>query len=238
MFISVCTYYVLSSLEELRRQQAALQASRKGLHDSLSSLTAQVERHDKSAKTSLSAVEEDIRKWKSSLQASFQTLSESLDVLSRRVEQHTQSSQDFTLVLKELSEINRSLELVSQGWIKFPGNGCYYKLLQKFKDAENARKICRTTHSASDLVMIRNQGEFDFLQAAFNAEFWIGAYKSNNKWVWVDGSDMTFAKWLPGKPNNYRGENCASFIDSGWYDRSCSTHNHTTPHALCKLCEN
>ena len=45
------------------------------------------------------------------------------------------------------------------------------------------------------------------------------------RWVWLDGSELDYAPWAPGEPNNYGGpENCAMLnyeAANGWHDYPC-----------------
>ena len=61
---------------------------------------------------------------------------------------------------------------------------------------------------------------------------WIGLYrnpKEKSRWLWVDGSRLTYTYWSSGEPNNAGGsEDCAEIYprNSEWNDKRCATLRH------------
>ena len=55
---------------------------------------------------------------------------------------------------------------------------------------------------------------------------WIGLKDRVNegKWVWVDGSALSYKNWGSGQPNDDQNEDCcARNTDNKWYNNMCST---------------
>lgn len=97
-----------------------------------------------------------------------------------------------------------------------------------------ARDACSALHY--HLVTIDSQAENDFIfstarnQLTFDKWF-IGFNDQDTEdtWVWVDGSPVTYTNWRPDdyeEPNGGSGENCAEmgwYSDATWDDYNCNT---------------
>ena len=63
-------------------------------------------------------------------------------------------------------------------------------------------KYCRSINS--NLVSIRSKDEMDFLKDNIlienNNNVWIGGFKIDGKWSWVDGSKFDWSNWEKTQP--------------------------------------
>ena len=63
--------------------------------------------------------------------------------------------------------------------------------------------------------------------ASITSYTWIGLDDKSNEgvFVWIDGSDLEWANWGSGEPNDYgSGEDCAHVTTDGiWNDNVCSS---------------
>jgi hypothetical protein len=89
-------------------------------------------------------------------------------------------------------------------------NGHFYKFYHTLLSWKEAKARCEAL--GGHLVIIDNREENDFIrklvardtpgEGDFNT--WIGASdeQGEGKYVWIDGSPMTYADWMPNKPTN------------------------------------
>ena len=91
-----------------------------------------------------------------------------------------------------------------------------------------------------DLASIKDESTNNFLYTMYHGKAWIGARRktaNRTKFVWGDGSPVTYTSWLPGEPNNV-AEGCVIFNwkPKQWIDASCQTpYNANAPPAF--FCE-
>ena len=119
------------------------------------------------------------------------------------------------------------------GWTSF-NVSCYrkYEVARAWSDA---RAAC--VAEGGDLVSILSEEENTFVTAISKAaNFHIGATDGafEGAWTWSDGSPWRYAKWAPGEPNDYYGEDCAELNDywnGKWNDMPCGVSFHY----ICKL---
>ncbi|XP_070564553.1 cubilin-like [Ptychodera flava] len=104
--------------------------------------------------------------------------------------------------------------------------GCY-KFVEEPGDWEDAREHCESTED-SDLVIIDNQDELDFVMQEMQAsEFWVGYYDRavEGTWMWVDCSTSTpwhDGNWAVDQPSAGPYEDCAITDEDGkWNDKDC-----------------
>ncbi|XP_071264046.1 C-type lectin lectoxin-Phi2-like [Salvelinus alpinus] len=83
------------------------------------------------------------------------------------------------------------------GWWKF-GTSCYY-LSSTMNTAGAGQKECRTMDG--ELVVINSREEQIFIHE-FKKNVWIGTYKEDGIWQWVDNTSFTTTYWMEGEPNN------------------------------------
>ena len=114
-----------------------------------------------------------------------------------------------SLILKEVC-----LDLdCDSGWTIFKNpitntHKCYRYVTRK-TDRNDAVKVCESEshHSSSMLVSIPDQETNSFLLelvTSVKADWtWTGGHQdSNDEWVWLDGSKVTYFNWASGEPND------------------------------------
>ena len=95
----------------------------------------------------------------------------------------------------------------------------YLAIPGSITDPEEARKRCREL--GGYLACIETEDEQSFLKKiAGEYKTWLGGSSGDtNKWIWMNGSPMTFKGWDAGQPDN--GANCNQQFwpaSSGWHD--------------------
>ncbi|KAL7886207.1 hypothetical protein AOLI_G00065020 [Acnodon oligacanthus] len=85
----------------------------------------------------------------------------------------------------------------------------------------------------ANLASVHNNKENIFLQnlikqaAGSPTKTWLGGHDcvAEGKWLWKDGSKMSFQDWAKGQPDNYKSEHCLEMNFGGsfkWNDTSCT----------------
>uniref|UniRef100_A0A3B3BHP6 C-type lectin domain-containing protein n=1 Tax=Oryzias melastigma TaxID=30732 RepID=A0A3B3BHP6_ORYME len=98
------------------------------------------------------------------------------------------------------------------GWKTFAGN-CYW-MTEDVKNWQDAEDHC--SRQQGHLASIHSQEELSFLTA------WVGLndIKSENQFVYTDGTPADFLPWAPGQPDNWQdNEDCIHLRG----------HNHAEP---------
>uniref|UniRef100_H3AWJ9 C-type lectin domain-containing protein n=1 Tax=Latimeria chalumnae TaxID=7897 RepID=H3AWJ9_LATCH len=120
-------------------------------------------------------------------------------------------------------------ECCPKDWRLFKGS-CYF-FSSDSKDWQSSRDNCISMES--DLVVITNKEEQDFVKNRTNGWYWIGLtdQRKEDEWIWVDGTSYNTSVhfWAPGEPNNRNGnEGCVQINPSKekndmlWNDNNCS----------------
>ncbi|XP_033107176.1 macrophage mannose receptor 1-like [Anneissia japonica] len=110
------------------------------------------------------------------------------------------------------------------------GNKCY-NFFQEKKNWTNAKSFCES--NGGGLVSVNDQYDQAYLITLLqdiDYSVWIGVNDrgSDGMFVNADGSDITFAAWMPGEPNGGKNENCveiysgASVVPGAWNDLPCN----------------
>ncbi|KAI6655606.1 hypothetical protein LOD99_2104 [Oopsacas minuta] len=77
-----------------------------------------------------------------------------------------------------------------------------------------------------DLATVRSEQEGILLESIGSVDCWIGINDIDNEgsFVWVDGSTSSYRNWVPGQPNNARGnEDCGHIVGQReWNDLPCT----------------
>ncbi|KAL9980407.1 hypothetical protein ACROYT_G008995 [Oculina patagonica] len=80
----------------------------------------------------------------------------------------------------------------------------------------------------SNLVVINSQAEQQAIAAKVSQRTWIGLYrnpKDKSRWLWVDGSPVTYTNWARGEPNHPNSQKCAEMYPKErgwkWNDKEC-----------------
>uniref|UniRef100_A0A3Q2DIQ0 CD209 antigen-like protein E n=1 Tax=Cyprinodon variegatus TaxID=28743 RepID=A0A3Q2DIQ0_CYPVA len=118
------------------------------------------------------------------------------------------------------------LELLCPTHWRYFKTKCYFVSTVK-KNWTESRRACIS--EGADLVIINNHEEQSFVHGMLHKDqnAWIGLTDSLTEgvWMWVDKTPVTKSYWLPGQPNNYRGQDCGEMVqtDSGgkWNDDGC-----------------
>ncbi|XP_045076526.1 C-type lectin domain family 10 member A-like, partial [Coregonus clupeaformis] len=82
-------------------------------------------------------------------------------------------------------------------WWKF-GTSCYYVSSTRDSGGDGQRQ-CRVM--GADLVVINSREEQIFING-FKKNVWIGAYKKDGIWKWVDDTAFKPTYWMEGEPSN------------------------------------
>ena len=108
--------------------------------------------------------------------------------------------------------------------------GSCYKFFSTKLTWTAAKAACEKL--GSKLVSINSQAEQQAVTAKITQNTWIGLYRDprdNSRFLWVDGSRLTYSNWDAKEPNNFRGarEDCTETYPKGgggsaWNDLPCS----------------
>ena len=104
-----------------------------------------------------------------------------------------------------------------------------YKFSSQTLNWYAAKSACEAL--GSSLVVINSQAEQQAFDAKVIQASWLGLYrnpKDKSRWLWVDGSSLTYTSWYSGEPNNSGGsEDCAEMFSTSlgwkWNDAPCTT---------------
>ncbi|XP_070696443.1 galactose-specific lectin nattectin-like [Pempheris klunzingeri] len=116
------------------------------------------------------------------------------------------------------------------GWSSY-GSRCFIVMANRRTMAE-AEQICLS--HGGNLASIRSFWEHWHIRNLIFRKFhshpttWIGLYDAiqEGRWMWTDGSRITFTRWGHREPNNKGGEDCAeiNFRSYFWNDIPCGHH--------------
>ncbi|XP_037069239.1 lectin BRA-3-like [Pollicipes pollicipes] len=90
-----------------------------------------------------------------------------------------------------------------------------------------ARTACNAMGAGSDLVSIHSNAENDVVASYLGARgAWIGLndLDSEGHFVWSDGSQLSYANWQDGQPNNFLDQDCVNIVEDNsgqWDDNHC-----------------
>ena len=100
-----------------------------------------------------------------------------------------------------------------------------YEFVRRCLTWSEARDYCE--ERGGYLATISSAEEFDRVRSVLPSEdvvaCWVGAYRSDDSWAWVDGSEFSYSSWASGEPNNDEGnENYVGLLKVNgswsWYD--------------------
>ena len=112
--------------------------------------------------------------------------------------------------------------------------GSCYKISSRAGTWNTAKSACEAL--GSKLAMVKSQSEQQALVQKVRRDVWIGLHRDRrdkSRWIWVDGTWVSYSHWNGGEPNNAGGnEDCGHmFPPKGkWNDAPC----HGSLHYLCE----
>lgn len=115
-------------------------------------------------------------------------------------------------------------------WVQLR-DSCYRFSSNKLVWSE-AKSTCEA--QGSKLAVVNSPAEQNLLASSVAERTWIGLHRDPNdtsRWLWIDGSNVTYTSWRNKQPDNYLGTgNCAEInpsLEAGkWNDRNCTHHVH------------
>lgn len=116
--------------------------------------------------------------------------------------------------------------LCPRGWVSNFHGKCFSKVSSKRLNWTAAQSACEVLGSnLAVLNSIRKLREFPVSKPAVNV--WIGLHRDaeyKSRWMWVDGSHVTFTSWDTSEPNvDWIDQECAGMRiwSRRWYDLPC-----------------
>ena len=111
--------------------------------------------------------------------------------------------------------------------------GSCYKISSRAVNWTTAKTACEAL--GSKLAMVKSQSELQALVQKVRRNVWIGLHRDprdKSRWIWVDGTRVSYSHWDKGEPNNVQGiQDCGEMYSSGkWNDAAC----HPSYHYLCE----
>ncbi|XP_040198100.1 CD209 antigen-like protein C [Rana temporaria] len=142
------------------------------------------------------------------------------------------------IIGEEMSQMrNGNSSCCPEGWIPI-GSKCYY-FQNTTETWERSREECTKNYSV--LLILKNKDELDSLLPFMEGDrYWIGLRRdtqNSTRWVWVDGTPLTFSAWNKGEPNNQYGrENCTEIKKNvrSMNDVPCDIKKHYICKALSR----
>ena len=108
--------------------------------------------------------------------------------------------------------------------------GSCYKISSRAVNWTTAKTACEAL--GSKLAMVKSQSELQALVQKVRRNVWIGLHRDprdKSRWIWVDGTRVSYSHWYKGEPNNSGGnEDCGHmFPPAGkWNDAPCYSSHH------------
>jgi len=168
------------------------------------------------------------------------------DNIERQNKDQFNKSMDKFEAIQKLSEISIGITLEEYEQCIRNGNyfdrhegSCYqYEVLtDKNRDWNDAKTEC--VAKSGILATIHSREEWTFVKGILTSSgadnVWLGAERTEDTWVWTDGSPVTYTDWDLGSPSD-DSQNClaaySSYNNWQWYNVLCSYPNL---HAVCKI---
>jgi len=111
-------------------------------------------------------------------------------------------------------------------------------LTDKGRSWTDSRAECQ--RAGGDLAKIETNEEWQFVKkdilSGVNSWVWLGGtdVQQEGKWLWTDGSPVSFTDWYPGRPTNRTDWNCIGAY-SGWAWQWFDGDYYTKYYAVCKM---
>ncbi|XP_026552036.1 low affinity immunoglobulin epsilon Fc receptor-like [Pseudonaja textilis] len=204
---------ISKELEELRLNQTLLTKNGLNSKEQLQQLHSQHNSYESSVNNTLKKLDEEHNGLKKFVDEKIQ-------------QTNTQNEGNGKAVIELINAVYRinasGCQVCPKGWL-LNKEKCYY--FQMGSEAwSQAQRRCEAY--GSQLVVIDDWSMQIFLtQHTKGKTFWIGLsdIHSENKFVWVDKSTLSFKAWNIGEPNNSgHGQDCVVMNSNGrWEDREC-----------------
>ncbi|XP_073479318.1 uncharacterized protein [Aquarana catesbeiana] len=127
-------------------------------------------------------------------------------------------------LIKNKENIQDSCTSCPSGWQLIKSN-CYY-FQANGETWTRSREECDNRKGI--MLILKDKAELDSLLPTIrNEKYWLGLRRDStniNRWLWADGSSLTFSPWNAGEPNNDKGqEHCAEILgrEQSMNDRNC-----------------
>ena len=119
-------------------------------------------------------------------------------------------------------QCNHTVGVCPKNWMHIQGS-CY-KTSSGTLNWNAAKSACEAL--GSKLAIVKSQSELQALAQKVRRDVWIGLHRDprdKSRWIWVDGTRVSYSHWNKGEPNNAGGnEGCAVMYASGkWNDIGC-----------------
>ena len=111
-----------------------------------------------------------------------------------------------------------------------PIHGSCYKIVSTSVNWNAAESACKAM--GSHLAMVKTHAEQQALWPKMGTTVWIGLHrdpKDNSRWLWIDGSRVTYTNWYSGEPNGALekcGEMYPSSYKGKWNDAPCNINRY------------
>uniref|UniRef100_A0A671U3S5 Galactose-specific lectin nattectin-like n=1 Tax=Sparus aurata TaxID=8175 RepID=A0A671U3S5_SPAAU len=117
---------------------------------------------------------------------------------------------------------------VNPGWARYGSR--YFIVQPRRMTMADAELNC--IRLGGNLASIRSYSEHAWIRGLIrrvlrsNRATWIGLFDAiqERKWLWTDGSKVRYTRWARKQPDNHRGKEDCTQINSGdyWNDRPCT----------------
>ncbi|RKI36500.1 hypothetical protein D7V86_24685 [bacterium D16-51] len=99
--------------------------------------------------------------------------------------------------------------IMNEGNSSLKDNKSRYKLINDSKTWKEAKTYCE--QMGGHLATITSEDEQEIIEALLKNQgekncYWIGGYKENNQWKWINGEPFDFSNWDYGEPNGYHDD--------------------------------
>ncbi|KAJ8000582.1 hypothetical protein DPEC_G00181880 [Dallia pectoralis] len=197
--------------DQLQSSLSTMTTERDQLQNSLNTMTTERDQLQQILNTNT--------KEKDQLQSSLSTMTTERDQLQNSLNTTTTERDQMKTRLRFYEKP------CEEGWWKF-GSSCYYLYSTK-ETGWGGQQACKAM--GADLVVINSREEQIFIHG-FKMNVWIGLYKKDQSWNWVDKTVFTSMYWMSGEPSDQDGnKKCVEITQAAsdplksWNVLSCTT---------------
>jgi len=113
---------------------------------------------------------------------------------------------------------------------------CYFRSKTKVT-WQDGHDLCKEMGSDYASIHSEKENAYVFNTVCKGGRCWVGLTdaKTEGKWTWTDGSDMTYTNWDTNEPNGCcgTGDHGGIYVGSKWHD----VRETVTINAVCKKCD-